>query len=192
MPYFNAFNKIEISWNEYTKKLECDGIYLENSLMWLNHAPRTFNKLSRSGINLVNMEEFLWTSLGETWGGDGSPHSSPWVVPGSLSQQVVFSREFLLLSIDHTRLPKKTGASHPFRMSSGNLLALCIVWYNFKSTCLRLSWSCFNSPVYGKDPKQLLWEEKWFWCKNEVLCVRMSSFVVLDKHSVAQLRRSPA
>lgn len=117
---------------------------------------------------------------GVGWGGGRSPHSSPWVVPGSLCQQVVHA------AVGYGR----PGCQR--REELIILLRVCIVSYNFKSTCLWLNWSCFNSPVYGKDPKKLLLEVKWFWCKNEVSCVRMSLFVVADKHSVALLLRSPA
>lgn len=48
--------------NEYSEKLQCDGIkldYLEKSLAWMSHVPQ------ECWINwhLVNVEEFLLTSL---------------------------------------------------------------------------------------------------------------------------------
>lgn len=103
-----------------TKKL-CDGIKsnsLKNSLMRTSQAPRMLNKLAGGHINLLNVEEFLLTSLaGKAVGGvgvgRGSRHSSPWVVTSSLSQKVAFAWETLLLRTNPKRLAKKREASHP-------------------------------------------------------------------------------
>lgn len=87
--------------------------------------PKNAQKTGMGSIYLVNVEEFLLTSptsrLLVGRGRDGRWHSSPWIVTPSLSQQVVFAWETLPLSMDPTRLPKR-GASHPFRMTSGNSL----------------------------------------------------------------------
>lgn len=61
-------------------------------------------------------------------------------------------------------------------------MGLCclLVYYDFKSTCLWLEWSCFNLLVHDKDQKKSCFRSKLFWYQNEGSCVRLSSSNLLS------------